>query len=73
MKDQRVTILEALRPAKAELRTHNSRRVKNVSRTLQRLEQILLNEDVTKALGLLGPAIDGPSIVPNAEEHECSG
>ncbi len=43
MKDQLITILEAIRLAKAELRTHNSRPVKNAPRTLKRLEQILLN------------------------------
>jgi hypothetical protein len=69
MKDQLVTILEALRLAKAEVRAHNARRVKNAPRTLQRLEQILLNEDVTRALGLLGPSIEGPSVVPSSDEH----
>ena len=44
MKDQLITILEAIRLAKAELRTHNSRLVKNAPRTLKRLEQILFNE-----------------------------
>ena len=60
MKDQLITILEAIRLAKAELRTHNSRPVKNAPRTLKRLEQILLNENVTRALGLLSPDVDGP-------------
>jgi hypothetical protein len=71
MKDQLITILEALRLAKAELSTHNSRRVKNAPRTLKRPEQILLNEKVTRAL--VGPSIEAPSMVPtqeeNAEEH----
>ena len=53
MKDQLITILEAIRLAKAELRTHNSRLVKNAPPTLKRLEQILFNENVTRALGLL--------------------
>lgn len=38
-------------------------------RTLQRLQKILLNEDVTRALGLLGPGIEGPSLVPSSDEH----
>jgi hypothetical protein len=69
MKDQLITILEALRLAKAEMRAHNARRVKNAPRTLQRLEKIMLNEDVTRALGLLGPATEGPSLVPSSDEH----
>jgi hypothetical protein len=68
MKDQLITILEALRLAKAELSTHNSRRVKNAPRTLKRLEQILLNEQVTRALGLIGPNLDAPSMVPTQQE-----
>ncbi len=68
MKDQVITILEAMRLAKAELRTHNSRPVKNAPRTLKRLEQILLNENVTRALGLLGP-VDAPSMVPTQDEN----
>ena len=69
MKDQLITILEALRLAKAEMRAHYARRVKNAPRTLQRLEKILLNEDVTRALGSLSPAVQGPSIVPSSEDH----
>jgi len=72
MKDQLITILEAMRLAKAELSTHNSRR--DAPRTLKRLERILLNEQVTRALGLLGPDVEAPSMVPTqrelAEEHD---
>ena len=60
MKDQLITVVEALRLAEAELKTHFSRRVKNAPRTIKRLEAILLNKDVTRALGLLGPSISGP-------------
>ena len=35
MEDQLITILEAIRLAKAELRTHNSRPVENAPRTLK--------------------------------------
>lgn len=69
MKDQLITILEAIRLAKAELRTHNSRPVKNAPRTLKRLEQILFNENVTRALGLLSPDVDSPSMVPDQHEE----
>ena len=69
MKDQLITILEAKRLAKAELRTHNSRPVKNAPRTLKRLEQILFNENVTRALGLLSSDVDGPSMVPDQREE----
>ena len=68
MKDQLITVLEALRLAEAELKTHFSRRVKNAPRTIKRLEAILLNKDVTRALGLLGPSISGPSVVPSQDE-----
>ncbi|MGB8680304.1 MAG: hypothetical protein WCD59_21770 [Pseudolabrys sp.] len=69
MKDQLITILEAIRLAKAELRTHNSRPVKNAPRTLKRLEQILFNENVTRALGLLSPDVDGPDMVPDQHKE----
>ncbi|MGB8125580.1 MAG: hypothetical protein WCF50_17980 [Pseudolabrys sp.] len=69
MEDQLITILEAIRLAKAELRTHNSRPVENAPRTLKRLEQILFNENVTRALGLLSPDVDGPSMVPDQHEE----
>ena len=69
MEDQLITILEAIRLAKAELRTHNSRPVKNAPRTLKRLEQILFNENVTRALGLLSSDVDGPSMVPDQHEE----
>ena len=63
MKDQLITILEAIRLAKAELRTHNSRPVENAPRTVKRFEQI--NENVTRALGLLSR----PSMVPDQHEE----
>jgi hypothetical protein len=69
MKDQLVTILEAMRLAKAELRTHDCRPVKNAPRTLKRLEQILLNEQVTRALASLGQNVEAPSMVPTQAEH----
>ena len=68
MKDQLITVVEALRLAEAELKTHFSRRVKNAPRTIKRLEAIMLNKDVTRALGLLGPSISGPSVVPQDED-----
>jgi hypothetical protein len=43
--------------------------VKNAPRTLKRLEQILFNENVTRALGLLSPDVDGPSMVPDQHEE----
>jgi hypothetical protein len=69
MKDQLITILEAMRLAKAELGTHNLRRVKNAPRTLKRLEQILLNEQVTRALASLGSEVEVPSMVPTQNEY----
>ena len=38
MKDQLITVVEALRLAEAELKTHFSRRVKNAPRTIKRLD-----------------------------------
>jgi len=64
MKDQLITILEALRLAKAELRTHETRRVKNAPRTIRRLEEILLDEKVTHALKTASGSIEAPSIIP---------
>jgi hypothetical protein len=50
MKDQFTTVLEALRLARAEFRTHDLRRVKNSPRTLQRLREVLFEDRVTQAL-----------------------
>ena len=44
MKDQLKTVLEAVRLAKAELMTHDTRRVKNAPRTIKRLKEILFDE-----------------------------
>jgi hypothetical protein len=49
MKDQLITIIEALRVSRAELRTHDARRVKNGPRTIQRLKEVLLDASVTQA------------------------
>jgi hypothetical protein len=70
MKKQLIVILEALRLARAELKTHNSHKVENASRTIQRLEELLLNERVTQALGLLGPNIEGPSVFSSLDGDE---
>jgi hypothetical protein len=39
-----IAVLEALRLSKAELRTHDARRVKNGPRTIQRLKEILFDD-----------------------------
>jgi hypothetical protein len=65
MKDQLITILEALRVSRAELKTHDARRVKNGPRTIHRLNEILFDEKVTQALRSLGQDIDAPSVVPS--------
>jgi hypothetical protein len=65
MKDQLITVLEALRLSRAELRTHDARRVKNAPRTIQRLKEVLFDDRVTQALGALGHGDDeAPSVVP---------
>ncbi len=65
MKDQLITVMEALRVSRAELRTHNARRVKNAPRTIQRLKEILFDDRVTHALSALGHGDDeAPSVVP---------
>ena len=67
MKDQLITVLEALRLAKAELRTHEGRRVKNAPRTIQRLKEILFDDRLTQALRSLGQDEEAPSVVPPQE------
>jgi hypothetical protein len=67
MKDQLITVLEALRLAKAELRTHEGRRVKNAPRTIQRLKEILFDDRLTQALRSLGQDDEAPSVVPPQE------
>jgi hypothetical protein len=65
MKDQLIAVMEALRMSRAELRTHDARRVKNAPRTIQRLQEILLDNRVTQALNTLGHGDDeAPSVVP---------
>lgn len=64
MKDQLITALEALRISRAELRTHDARRVKNGPRTIQRLKEILFDDRVTQALRALGQDDEAPSVVP---------
>jgi hypothetical protein len=67
MKDQLITVLEALRLAKAELRTHSGRRVKNAPQTIQRLKEILFDDRLTQALRSLGQDDEAPSVVPPQE------
>jgi hypothetical protein len=67
MKDQLITILEALRMSRAELKTHDGRRVKNGPRTIQRLNEVLFEERVTQALNALGQGDDAPSVVPSQD------
>jgi hypothetical protein len=65
MKDQLITVLEALRLSRAELRTHDTRRGKNAPRTIQRLKEVLFDDRVTQALSALGHGDDeAPSVVP---------
>lgn len=67
MKDAFITVLETLRLARAEFRTHDMRRVKNAPRTLQRLRQVLLDDRVTQALRTLGQEDEAPSVIPSQE------
>ena len=67
MKDQLITILEAVRLAKAELMTHETRRVKNGPRTVKRLKEILFDDRVTQALRSLGQDDEAPS------DHRTAG
>jgi hypothetical protein len=69
-KDQFTTVLEAVRLARAEFRTHDMRRVKNAPRTLQRLREVLMEDRVTEALRLLGHGNEGPSVVPFQDHGE---
>ena len=64
MKDQLIAVMEALRLSRAELRTHDARRVKNAPRTIQRLKEILFDDRVTQALSALGHGDEAPSVVP---------
>ena len=67
MKDQLITILEAVRLAKAELMTHETRQVKNGPRTVKRLKEILFDDRVTQALRSLGQDDEAPSVVSPQE------
>ena len=67
MKDQLIVVLEALRVARAELMTHDGRRVRNGPRTIQRLKEVLFDDRVTQALSVLGQADAAPTVVPQHE------
>ena len=65
MKDQLITILEACGLAKAELRAHEKRRVKNGPRTVKRLKEILFDDRCDIRLcARLDKASEAPSVVP---------
>ena len=71
MKDQLITILEAVRLANAELMTHDTRRVKNAPRTVKRLKEAILFDDrVTRALRSLGQDDEAPSVVPSQDDRQ---
>jgi hypothetical protein len=70
MKDQLLTVVDALLQAKAELNAHHSRRVKNAPRTLKRVEAILFDPKVDKAMGILVPGARAPSLVPADHAHQ---
>ncbi len=71
MKDQLLTIVDAIRQAKAEINAYEAGRVKNAPRTLRRIEAILSDTSVSEAMGLLVPALaDAPSVVPNVETEK---
>jgi hypothetical protein len=72
MKDQVLTVIDALLLAKAELNAHMTRRVQDVPLTIARLQAILMDQKVNAAMGTLAPGIsDAPSVAPNQEETEA--
>jgi len=68
MKDQLITLLEALRAARLELIAHERGRSQNEAQTLQRLKDILFDEKTRKALVVLGAMEEAPSVVPAQDE-----
>ena len=69
MKDQVITVVDAILLAKAELNAHFERGVNNGPGTVSRLEAILFDPKVDEAMGILVPGTKVPSIVPADEEH----
>ena len=69
MKDQLLTVIEALRMARAEIHTHYARRVKNAPRTVERIHTVLFDPKVSAAMGLLIPGMESPSVVPEESEE----
>ena len=47
--------------------THDTRRVKNAPRTIQRLKEILFDDRLTEALRSLGQDEEAPSVIPPQE------
>jgi hypothetical protein len=65
MKDQLITVMEALRVSRAEFRTHNARRVKNAPRTIQRLKSIARVAAGAIGFLILIQAFEDPSRITN--------
>jgi hypothetical protein len=49
------------------LMKHDTRRVKNAPRTIQRLKEILFDDRLTEALRSLGQDEEAPSVIPPQE------
>lgn len=65
MKDSVIALVEAVRLARLELHCFRDPRcAASAEWTIQRLEKLLLDPDVGKALGIAAPGAEAPSIVP---------
>lgn len=65
MKDSVIALVEAVRLARLELHCFRDPRcAASAEWTIRRLEKLLLDPDVSKALGIAAPGAEAPSIVP---------
>jgi hypothetical protein len=65
VKDELLVILDAVQMARAQMRAHYEGGWRDQARTIERLKEILLDDKVSSALGLLAPNIEAPGLQPD--------
>jgi hypothetical protein len=73
MKDAVIALVEALRVARLEVECYRDPRCRaSAEWTIKRLDELLTDPEVTKAMQVLAPDAESPSIVPTHSEVRAS-
>jgi hypothetical protein len=73
MKDSVIALVEALRVARLEVECYRDPRCRaSAEWTIKRLDELLTDPEVTKAMQVLAPDAESPSIVPTHSEVRAS-